>query len=293
MKAKNIFGFIAILLTACNGSNNKSDAYGNFEAIETIVSAEGQGRLLNFNIQEGMEVSKDRLLGIIDTVPLYLKFEQAMAQKESAQSKFAQINAQIAVQEEQKSTLIKEQKRFNKLVADSAAPVKQLDDINGQIRVLDNTIQSIKTQYQGLAADIKGVSFLVAQLRDQINKCKVTSPISGTVLEKYVETGEMVVPGKSLYKMADMSILQLRVYISGDQLPHLKLGQEVTVLIDETKTTNKPIKGKVSWISSQAEFTPKIIQTKDERVNLVYAVKIDVPNDGSIKIGMPGEMRMK
>lgn len=291
MIKKIIFAIIPALLISCGNGNNKSDAYGNFEAIEVLVGSEAQGRVVNSTIEEGVSIKKNQIVGLIDTTSLYLKKLQLIAQIEASNARLVQIQSQVTVQEEQKKTLVREQARMGKLVESEAAPSKQLDDINGQISVLNSQILSIQTQGQAVQAEAKALSFQVAQINDQIQKSIIINPIDGTVLETYVEQGEVVVPGKVLYKIADMSELKLRVYISGDQLASVKIGQKVKVRIDKDKDNYTELDGTISWVSQQAEFTPKIIQTKEERVNMVYAVKVSVPNDGSLKVGMPGEIK--
>jgi HlyD family secretion protein len=291
MKIKFILLPLTILAVACGNGNNKSDAYGNFEAVEVLVGAEAQGRVIQFNAEEGQKLNKGQVVGYIDTIPLFLKKEQLIAQMEAMKARLTEVQSQIAVQEEQKKSLVREKNRTSKLVSANAAPSKQLDDINSQLDVLNSQVVSTSTQNQSIAGDIKALYFQVAQVKDQIVKSIIRNPIDGNVLEKYIEPGEIAIPGKSLYKIADLSMLKLRVYISGAQLPNVKIGQKVSVFIDKNKERNRKLEGTVSWISQQAEFTPKIIQTKDERVDLVYATKIDVINDGSLKIGMPGEVK--
>jgi len=280
-----------LIASSCGNGKNKSDAYGNFEAVEIQVSSEVQGKITDLKIEEGQKVSKGQIVLTIDTVQLYLKKMQLIAQLNSSGSRLLQVQSQIAVQDEQKKSLDREQNRLEKLVSANAAPSKQLDDINSELEVLKSQIASTKIQNQTISFDVKAIQFQIAQIEDQLNKSNIINPIDGTVLEKYVESGEIVTPGKVLYKIADLSVLRLRVYISGDQLGNIKIGQKVIALIDKDKDQNKKLNGTISWISQEAEFTPKIIQTKEERVNLVYAVKVDVSNDGSLKIGMPGEVK--
>ncbi len=291
MKINFLLVPLTIIAAACGNGNNKSDAYGNFEAVEIQVSSEVQGKIIELKIEEGQQFQNGQIAAIIDTTQLYLKKMQMIAQMNSADARLLQIQSQIAVQDEQKKSLEREQKRLEKLVSANAAPSKQLDDINGELDVLNSQIVSTRIQNQSISFDIKALNFQIAQTNDQLNKSVIRNPINGTILEKYVESGEVVVPGKILYKVADLSVLRLRAYISGDQLPNVKIGEKVVVLIDKDKDRNRKLEGTVSWISQEAEFTPKIIQTKDERVNLVYAIKVDVPNDGSLKIGMPGEVK--
>ncbi|NJK97182.1 MAG: HlyD family efflux transporter periplasmic adaptor subunit [Bacteroidales bacterium] len=241
---------------------------------------------------EGLVLKRGEKVGIIDTTSLWLKKQQLIAMKKAAESKLVQIRAQIDVQETQLETVQKEQKRMESLVKDKAAPEKQLDDINGQYKLIVSQIASIKSQNQAVSGEIEAVEQQILQTEDQILKCYITNPINGTVLEKYIEPSEIVTIGKNLYKIADLSIVKLKAYVSGSQLVQIRLGQKVEVRIDADAKNNQSVQGTISWISSQAEFTPKIIQTKEERVKQVYAVKVDVINDGRIKIGMPGEIFM-
>jgi len=284
---------ISALLFSCNGNNEKSDAYGNFEATEIIVSAETNGRILQFNVDEGQELHAGQQVGLIDTTDLYLKIEQLKAQKKAISTRAPGVEAQIEVQIQQKENLDVEKARLDKLFRDKAATQKQLDDITGAIDLVDRQIASIKTQQSGIVEEMEVVQKQIAVTREALNKCHIINPSDGTVLVKYTETGELALPGKSLYKLADLSQMELRVYVSGDQLPGIKIGKKVEVIIDKSNKTNQVLSGTVSWISQKAEFTPKIIQTKEERVNLVYAIKILVPNDGRIKISMPGEVNFK
>ncbi len=291
MKTKWIFAILPLLIASCGSGNNISDAYGNFEATEILTGAEVQGQVVKFSIVEGQHLNNKEVVGIIDSVPNYLHKLQLIAQTQATKAKLDQVHAQIQVLDEQKKTLLIDQARIKKLVASNAAPSKQLDDINGQVDVINSQIVSTKVQNIAINSEIQALQYQVAQVNDQLSKSLIRSPVDGTVLEKYVEQGEIIVPGKVLFKIANLSVLRLRVYVSGAQLPNIKLGQKVSVFVDKSESENKKLEGTISWISQQAEFTPKIIQTKDERVNLVYAVKVDVVNDGSIKIGMPGEVK--
>lgn len=281
---------LSILLFSCTGNNEKSDAYGNFEATEIIISAETNGRIISFDVEEGQELKAGQQVGLIDTTDLYLKTEQLRAQKKGVATRSPGVAAQIEVQLQQKANLEVERTRIDKMFRDKAATQKQVDDIKGAIDLVDRQIASIKTQKSGIGEEMEVVQKQIAVTREALNKCHIINPINGTVLVKYAETGELAIPGKSLYKLADLSQMELRVYVSGDQLPGIKIGQKVQVLLDKENKTNQTLEGVISWISQKAEFTPKIIQTKEERVNLVYAIKIRVPNDGRIKISMPGEV---
>lgn len=293
---KNTTSFLFILMTSillsCSSSDKVSDAYGNFEAIEVTVSSEAQGKVQLLNIEEGMVIDSGKLVGQIDTVALWLKIKQLEAQKSAISAKVSNVTSQIAIQEEQKKNLLSEKSRIEKLLKDKAVPEKQLDDINYSIGVINKQIESIRTQNQAIFSELDGMDFQIKQIRDQLNRCYIINPLHGTVLEKYIEQAEMVVPGRAIYKIANLDEMILRAYLDEMQLSSLKIGQQVNALIDDGKGGIKTLPGIVTWISSQAEFTPKIIQTRDERQNLVYAIKIKIKNDGSVKIGMPGEVKI-
>ncbi len=288
---RNLFLFFLLLsLVSCNRNDKLSDAYGNFEAVTVSVSAEASGKLVEFIIEEGQDIRAGQFIGFVDTTDQYLRKLQLQSQKKATSTKLAGVTGQIEVQEQQKANLQIEKTRILKLLADKAATSKQLDDINGAIDLVDRQIASIKTQNAGIIEEQEVIERQVAQVKELIRKCYIRNPVTGTVLVKYAEPGEVTTPGKPLYKIADLTELELKVYVSGDQLPSVKIGQKVKVLIDRDKKSNRNLEGIVSWISPKAEFTPKIIQTKEERVDLVYAVKIRVKNDGSLKIAMPGEV---
>jgi len=290
MKTKYLIPLLIIILASCNVNEDLSDAYGTFEVDQIIVSAEANGKLLAFSVEEGKNIKAGEIVAIIDTVDFVLKRKQLIAQKKAISSKIENIESQIEVQEQQKKILITDQKRIENLLKDGAATQKQLDDINGQIDLVNSQIESIKTQNTTVFTELEVINTQILQIEESINKCIIKNPISGIVLEKYAEENEITAFGKPLYKIADMQDMILRVYVSGAQLSQIEIGQEVGVLIDEDEETNKNLTGIITWISESAEFTPKIIQTKEERVNMVYAVKVKVKNDGSLKIGMPGEV---
>jgi len=275
---------------SCKSNLERSDAYGNFEAIEVIVSPEAQGKLVQFSLEEGQNLRAGEIVGLIDTTDLTLKREQLVASRQAVLSGIASNEAQIMVQQQQKENLMIDKVRIEKMLRDSAATQKQMDDINGSINLVDKQIESLKTQRSYILDQARAIDAQIAQVQESIRKCHLVNPVKGTVLTKYAEEGEVTSFGQPLYKIANIDTLELKVYISGAQLPAVKLGQKVEVLVDKDATTNRKLEGTVSWISSQAEFTPKIIQTKEERVNLVYAMKVLVPNDGTLKIGMPGEI---
>jgi len=277
------------ILISCNSNVRKADGYGNFEATEIIISAENNGKLIQFNLQEGKTLKRNNFIGVIDTIPLSLSKEQLLVSKKIISSKSKGVLSEISVLKAELKTAKISKNRTKNLIKDNAGTQKQLDDIDGKIDVIKNQIKSIEIQNTSVINELKSIDVQVKQIEDKIQKSIVTNPINGTVLAKYAEPNEIVSFGKPLYKIADLSILKLRVYVSETQLSSIKIGQQVTVKIDDSKTMQNHI-GTISWISSEAEFTPKIIQTKEERVNLVYAVKIDVKNNGSLKIGMPAEM---
>jgi HlyD family secretion protein len=241
-------------------------------------------------VDEGSQPDSGMIVALVDTTDLYLKKLQLQSQKKAVSVKRSNIESQIAVQQQQKANLAVEKNRVTKLIAGKAATQKQLDDINGAIDLVDTQILLIQSQNAGITEEMEVIDRQIAQVNESIHKCYIRNPVKGTVLSKYAETGEIAAPGRALYKIADLSVMELKVYVSGTQLPGIKQGQQVEVLIDADKKTNRKLSGVVSWISPKAEFTPKIIQTKEERVNLVYGVKIRVSNDGSLKIAMPAEV---
>ena len=280
---------LASTLISCNNGNDKADGYGNFEATETIVSSESNGKILKFTVEEGQQLKQHKIVGLVDTIPLFLKRVQLIASKEIIRSKSKGVLSQISVLNAQLTTAMISKNRIENLLKANAGTQKQLDDINGKVATLKQQINSIKTQNIAVLNELKSSNAQIAQLDDLIKKSIITNPINGTVLVKYAEPYEITSFGKPLYKIANLSSLELRVYISETQLPSIKIGQNVTVKIDAGEAM-KSFDGIITWVASEAEFTPKIIQTKEERINMVYAVKINVKNDGSLKIGMPAEM---
>ena len=278
-----------VLLSSCSVDNNKSDAYGNFEATELIVSAQANGELLFFDLEQGDMIEKNEIIGLIDTTDLALKKKLLVQQKQTIFSQLASIDSEMEVVKQQLANNRNTQKRIKNLYAKGAATQKQLDDINGLVDLNEAQIRAVKSKKQSILNQMAGIDVQVEQLNEIISKSLIKNPIGGTVLLKYAEQGELAGIGKPLYKLADLSRMKLKAYISGDQLAQIKIGQEVEVLYDKNTKENNSIQGKVIWISPSAEFTPKTIQTKEERVNLVYAIKVLVNNNGEIKIGMPGE----
>ena len=281
-----------ISLNSCKKGNNKADAYGNFEAIETTISAEANGKLLQFNVTEGQELKKGTSVGLIDTIPLFLKKQQLAASRTTVFSKSKTAQTQVAVLQAKLKSARRNKTRIENLIRDNAGTQKQLDDINDQLAVIKQQIVAAKAQKRPILSGNNTINAQVALLNDQIKKAQIINPINGTVLTKYAEESEITGFGRPLYKIADLSSLDFKGYVSETQLPAIKIGSTVTVKVDAADG-EKSYEGKVTWIASQAEFTPKIIQTKAERVNLVYAIKVRVKNDGSLKIGMPAEMWLK
>lgn len=284
-----------ITLCACGNNSDNMDASGTFEATEIIVSAEANGKIEQLDIEEGSVVTAGQKLGYIDTVQLFLQKEQLLKNIRSVESNRPDINKQIAATRQQIATAQIEQRRIENLLKSNAANEKQLDDINGQIAVLEKQLRAQESTLQknsnSITEQSSAIEIQVAQIEDLLKKCAIISPIGGTILAKYAEAGELANNGKPLFKVADIENMYLRAYISSVQLSQVKVGQKVTVISDYGDGKRKEYPGTVTWISPQSEFTPKTILTKDERANLVYAVKISVKNDGYIKIGMYGEVR--
>lgn len=284
-----ILTIIATSLLSCKNGNDRADGYGNFETTEITISAENNGKLMSFTVNEGQILEKETFVGLIDTIPLSLKREQLVVSKAVISSKSRGVLSQISVLNAQLKTATINKNRVENLIKDNAGTQKQLDDANGKIDVIKQQIRSVESQNAPVVNELRSIDVQIKQIEDQIQKSKIINPIKGTVLVQYAEPNEITAFGKPLYKIADLSTMQLRVYVSEPQLSEIRIGQEVTIKID-AKDDMKNYKGTITWIASEAEFTPKIIQTKEERVALVYAVKIDVINDGSLKIGMPAEM---
>jgi len=300
-----------IILTSCNGNGNDFDASGTFEADEVIVSAEIPGRITRLIAEEGMEIPKDSVVGAIDADGLVLQKEQVEASIAALRQKTTDVNPQvkllrdqISVQQSQLANLQYEKKRVENLLKADAATQKQLDDINSAIEVLQKQISvtnqqisvqqnTIATQNRGILSESRPLEKKAEQIGDQLDKANITNPVSGTVITKYAEEGEVTGTGKALYKIADLSTLYLRAYITGVQIAQVKLGQSVRVYIDDGKKHYREYPGTITWIADKAEFTPKTIQTKEERANLVYAMKVKVKNDGLMKIGMYGEVKFE
>jgi HlyD family secretion protein len=301
--------FLMVIFTGCTNGGNDYDASGTFEAEEVIVSSELSGKILSFNVKEGMVINKDSIAGTVDAKNISLQQDQVEASIKSLNEKTASVQPQVqllqnqaAVQQSQLNNLLHEKVRVENLLKADAATGKQLDDINAQIDVARKQLtvtqqqinvqrSNISTQNRSILSEANPLKKRVAQLQDQAQRGNIINPITGTVLVKYAEQGEITAAGKALYKIADLTSLNLRAYITGVQLPQIKLGQTVKVFIDDGPKKFKEYSGIITWISDKAEFTPKTIQTKEERANLVYAIKVKVINDGYLKIGMYGEVK--
>ncbi len=278
-----------LFFAACSPKEELADAYGNFEAIEVMVSAESQGRIIDFGPEEGSPLGENQVSVLIDTTQLYLKKIQLESGIQSLATRIQTLDAQIRASQVQMNNLEREKKRIDRLAEGGAATPKQQDDIQGQIALLEAQIQATDSQKSSVYAERRTLEVQIRQVEDQIAKCAVRNPVDGILLTKYKEAGEMAAPGQPLYKVANLDELILRAYVSGKQLSSVAFGQVVRGRFDGPRGMEETA-GVVSWISPRAEFTPKIIQTREERVNLVYALKVKTNNDGSLKIGMPGEV---
>ncbi|MFM2367986.1 MAG: hypothetical protein RL619_282 [Bacteroidota bacterium] len=288
MKTSFTFLIFASLIS-CTKNNQKADGYGNFEATEVTISAEANGKIDFLKLEEGDILEPNTQVGLIDTTQLYFNKQQLIASKNTVFSKSKNVLSQTNILREQLKTTLIEQKRIQNMFAENAATKRQVDEIIGKVNVLNEQIKSVETQNAPIVNEVQSIDVQIEKINDQIQKSKIINPIKGTILAKYAEPNEVTSFGKPLYKIADISEMILRVYVSETQLAQIKVEQNVTVKIDSQKDM-KTYPGTISWIASSAEFTPKIIQTKEERANLVYAVKVKVKNDGSLKIGMPAEM---
>lgn len=282
-------------MVSCTSNQMEPDASGVFETTEVIVSAKGSGEILSFRIEEGQEVREDEVVGCIDTTQLALTNRQLAANLLATQDKKLDEHRQVASLRQQIENLQREKQRYAALLAKEAATRKQVDDLDYQIEVLHRqlaaSLEQLASSNRSIDSQAEGIRAMLAQADDQLRNALITSPITGTVLTKYAERGEYATPGKPLFKVADVSAMKLRAYITAPQLTTLRIGQQVTVYADYGEKESRAYPGRVEWISDKAEFTPKTIQTRDERANLVYAVKIAVVNDGMIKRGMYGNVK--
>ena len=302
--------FLGLILFSCNGNGKEFDASGTFEADEVIVSSLQPGKILSLNVEEGMILTKDSVVGMIDAANLSLQQEQVEESIKALHEKTVDVAPQVqllqnqlTVQQSQLDNLLHEQSRIENLLKSDAATGKQLDDINAQVDLVKKQMKvteqqinvqktNVATQNRAILSEKAPLEKKVAQFKDLVKKAGILNPINGTVITKYAEAGEMTSAGKALYKIADLSSIYLRAYVTGVQLPTIKLDQTVKVMIDNGVKKYKEYSGVITWISDKAEFTPKTIQTKEERANLVYAIKVKVKNDGYLKIGMYGEVKL-
>ena len=291
MKTRTLIIIAAVLLIGCKNKAEKADAFGNFEATEVIVSAETTGRILQFDPVEGTKIDSGAKIALIDTTIFHLQKAEIDAGMKSVRTRISSVNAQNDILNQQIANLNINITRIAKMMKDDAATQKQSDDLTGQVAVIQKQIDANNTQRASVAAELSVYDSKKATLGEQISRSCVKSPLKGTVIEKYSEAGEITAAGKPLVKIADLSIMKLKVYVSGAQLGSIKIGQQCTVRTDNGKKGYNSFPGIISYISDKAEFTPKIIQTKEERVTLVYAVNIDAKNDGTMKSGMPGEAK--
>lgn len=285
-----------LALVSCGSDSSEFDATGTFEASEVIVSAEAAGKILSFNLEEGQTLTRGQQVGAIDSTQLQLSLRQLRENQKAVLAGRPNIKTQIDATKREIDNVLVEKKRVENLVKGEVANQKQLDDVNAKLAVLESRLaaqeSSLNVTNTALNEQSNAINAQVAMVQDQLNKCRIVNPANGTVLAKYAMQDEMTSPGRPLYKVADLSTVILRAYVSGDQLTALKLGQSVEVLVDAADGEYKSYKGTLTWVSDKAEFTPKTIQTKDERANLVYATKISVSNDGYLKLGMYGEVRL-
>lgn len=287
----------SIILLSCKSSGDKADAYGNFEADSYYISAEVNGKITSFLIDEGDQLKQGQVIATIDSMQLYFQKKQLQARVKALKSKLQNVPVQLGSLQEKEQILLRELNRVKSLYADSAATQKQVDDLSGELTVVEKQLAATKNQLStvnhGILSEIEPLQWQIRQIQDQLAKTVIKAPVNGTVLEAFKESGELALPGQPLVKMANLKTMTLRGFVSGDQLSSIVIKQDVSVTIDTKDGTTKTLPGKVTWVASEAEFTPKVIQTKEERVNLVYAVKFAVENDGSLKIGMPGEVMLQ
>lgn len=287
-----LVSFVSLIIFSCDRKVQPSDAYGNFEAVEVMVSAMSTGTLVSFDVSQGDRLAEGQQVGLIDTTEASIRVEQAKAQQQAVLARLITMKAQREVHEQQLKNLAKDYDRVLSLYAEDAATLKQKEDLEGSIALTGKQLQATLAQASSIESEARAFGQQLLQLEEARKKCVVTNPSAGTVLTTYARKGEAVAFGKPLFKIADLSSMELKVYISGRQLAGFLIGQTVEVIIDQTaEQGDPPLTGSVIWISASSEFTPKTIQTRDERVDLVYAMKVRVKNDGRLKIGMPGEIR--
>ncbi|MDD3308843.1 MAG: HlyD family efflux transporter periplasmic adaptor subunit [Dysgonamonadaceae bacterium] len=284
-----------VILLSCNKNKGDYDATGSFEATEIIVSSQANGKILSLDFTEGDQLEQGKVVGVVDSTQLYLQKMSLLSNAKGVRAQQPDIQTQTAVIQDQIKTLEREKARVERLIAANAANQKQLDDIESQIEVLQSQLSAqtstLRKSSQNISAQSSTLDIQIAKLNDQLEKTRIVSPITGTVLNRFAEAGELATMGTPLFKIANLDTMYLRAYVTNDQLAKIKLKDEVTVRVDDGEGGMKTYQGTISWISNKSEFTPKTIQTKDERANLVYALKITVPNDGFLKIGMYGEVK--
>ena len=291
MRPLIVFSSLAIF-TACN-RDREPDAYGTFEAEEVVVSAQTTGQLTTFTPVEGTQIPRGAIVAIVDTTQLSLERQQVVAQRQATGSRGNEVAQQVRVLEIQRSIARRNYDRIRRLFSEKAATAQQLDQAERDYRVLGAQIDALRAQQQSVAREVSSSEARVAQISDRVDKSRIANPVRGTVLATFVHAGELVQPGQPLYRIANLDTLTLRAYVSETQLHALKLGGKVEVRIDSRDGTTAPLPGTITWVSSKAEFTPTPIQTRDERADLVYAVKVRVPNTrGLLKIGMPADITL-
>lgn len=289
MKTRLLFLSLIMIAAGCRNNKGDADAYGNFEATEVIISAETTGRIIHFDPVEGKVVEKGDIIALIDTTILHLQKLEIESGIKSVRTRISSINAQNEIFKQQIENLNINIRRISNMLKDEAATQKQYDDLTGQLAVLEKQIAANNTQKESVIAEMGVMESRKETVREQINRSSVRSPLQGTLIEKYAEAGEITTAGKPLAKIADLSVITLKVYVSGGQLGNVRTGENCTIRIDDGEKGYREFEGIIKYISEKAEFTPKIIQTREERVTMVYAVEIAVVNDGSMKAGMPGE----
>lgn len=286
----------AMAFAGCGRGNADFDACGQVDATKVTVSAESNGKLLSLTVKEGDKLMEGELTGVIDSVQIFLQKEELLSRKEGALTRLVDIPVQMKPYEEQLASHENDLRRFRALLESDAGTRKQVEDMEAQIAILKGQIEAQKLSYRnansGIRNEVNTCDVQIAKANDQLAKCRIVSPITGTVLTKYAEAGELVTAGKPLYEVADLDDVYVRAYFSTTQLAGLKLGDKVTVIPDDGTSSPRTYEGTVTWISSDAEFTPKNIQTKDERADLVYAVKVAVKNDGYLRLGMYAYVRL-
>jgi len=289
MKTRLLLISLLAIAAGCSNNKNEADAYGNFEATEVIISSETSGKIVQFNPAEGTMLEKGDLIAVVDTTIPVLQTAEINASMKSVRTRISSVNAQNEIFRQQIENLNVNIKRISNMLKDEAATQKQYDDLTGQVAVLQKQITANNTQKESVTAELAVLESKKATLNEQIRRSCVRSPLNGTIIEKYSEAGEITTTGKPMVKIADLSVITLKVYVSGGQLGKVKTGQACKVRIDDGEKGYREFDGTIRYISEKAEFTPKVIQTKEERVTMVYAVEIAVPNDGALKSGMPGE----